>query len=117
VNLARALRGEAPVSPPETTAFGGLLTHLRGNGAAFQPSNITWAHVLVDTGRKKIPKRERYERLAARALEDLAPWIERVRGGVTFERVEAAAPQGDTTNSGASCEGDGAAAPTVAKVM
>lgn len=116
VNLARALRGESPVSPPETTALGGLLTHLRGNGAAFQPSNITWAHVppLVDTGRKKIPKRERYERLAARALEDLGPWIERVRAEVTFERVEAAVLQGDATTAGARCEADAVTAPAIA---
>ncbi|MFO0627809.1 MAG: FAD-dependent oxidoreductase [Polyangiales bacterium] len=113
INVARALRGEAHAPPPETTALGGLLTHLRGNGSAFQPSNITWAHVppLVETGRKKIPKRERYERLAARALDDIAPWVARVREGVDFARVEAIVPQGVVTTSSAVCEGDAVTGP------
>ena len=42
------------------------------------------------------------------------PWIERVRGDVTFERVEAAALQGDVTTSGARCEADGVTAPATA---
>jgi folate-dependent tRNA-U54 methylase TrmFO/GidA len=30
-------------------------------------------------GGRRVPKRDRNERLSARALADMAPWIERVR--------------------------------------
>ncbi len=77
--LAQRLAGGPIVPPPETTALGGLLTHLSrdpDDKAGFQPSNITWAHVppIPHTG-KKLPKVERYERLAARALVDLERWM------------------------------------------
>ncbi len=74
-----ALRGVEPRFPPKTTAFGGLLTHLSRPGpAGYQPSNVTWAQIppLTDADlegqpqRKKIPKRDRYELLSARALAD-----------------------------------------------
>ena len=57
-------------------ALGGILTHLSRkplDGARYQPSNITWAHVapLVFEG-KKLKKRDRYDRLAERAIKDLA---------------------------------------------
>ncbi len=76
-----ALRGVEPRFPPKTTAFGGLLTHLSRPGAsgAYQPSNVTWAHippleeVPAEEGqpkKKKLQKRDRYELLAARALAD-----------------------------------------------
>jgi len=58
---------------------------------------------LVEAGRKKIPKRERYERLAARALADLAPWLAEVTAdlsvyelaapAVSSPAIAAAAPQ------------------------
>src|SRR5439155_5265241 len=41
--LARSLRGERIVPPPETTALGGIRTHLMRASDRFQPSNITWA--------------------------------------------------------------------------
>ena len=77
--LAQRLAGASIAPPPETTALGGLLTHLArdpGDKAGFQPSNITWAHVppIVREGKKQ-PKTERYERMAARALEDLERWM------------------------------------------
>ena len=99
VQLARSLRGVDPLPPPPTTAFGGLLAHLRGGPGAFQPSNITWAHVppLASTGRKKVPKRERYELLAARALDDIAPWLAEVCADhrpppITAQASDTAAP-------------------------
>ncbi|MBI2388967.1 MAG: methylenetetrahydrofolate--tRNA-(uracil(54)-C(5))-methyltransferase (FADH(2)-oxidizing) TrmFO [Deltaproteobacteria bacterium] len=77
--LAQRLAGGPIVPPPETTALGGLLTHLGrdpGDKHGFQPSNITWAHVppMPWTG-KKPPKHERYERMAERALIDLERWL------------------------------------------
>jgi len=83
--LARTLRGSAPVFPPRTTAFGGLLTHLRrgprdagggGGAGSYQPSNITWAHVPPLEGeQRRLKKRARYELLAERALRDLEGFV------------------------------------------
>lgn len=80
--LADRLRGRDPVPPPPTTALGGLLHHLGTPREDFQPSNITWACLppLDEAPRepgkrvKKLPKRERYEALAARALADHDRW-------------------------------------------
>jgi methylenetetrahydrofolate--tRNA-(uracil-5-)-methyltransferase len=79
--LAARLAGEPPPLPPPTTAFGALLTHLSRPGASgkYQPSNVTWAQVPplpAELGRLK--KRDRYEKLAQRAVADLGPWAERV---------------------------------------
>ncbi|MEZ4395139.1 MAG: methylenetetrahydrofolate--tRNA-(uracil(54)-C(5))-methyltransferase (FADH(2)-oxidizing) TrmFO [Polyangiales bacterium] len=105
IHLARSLRGDAAIPPPPTSALAGLMTHLRGNGLPFQPSNITWAHVppLPNDGRKKIPKRERYERLAERALADITPWIAAARAGASFERVEVAEPSVAQAPAAAEC--------------
>ena len=76
--LAQRLRGEPLTPPPETTALGGLRAHLLRPNPAFQPSNVTWAHVppLPD---RRLKKRERYEAMAVRALRDLEPWSAGVR--------------------------------------
>jgi methylenetetrahydrofolate--tRNA-(uracil-5-)-methyltransferase len=78
--LAQRLRGEPVTPPPETTALGGILTQLQRTHPklAYQPSNITWAHVppLPREGRKKLKKRDRYEKMAERALNDLQPWLD-----------------------------------------
>jgi methylenetetrahydrofolate--tRNA-(uracil-5-)-methyltransferase len=82
VMLARKLLGQEVAPPPPTTALGGLLTHLArdpGGKLGFQPSNITWACIPpIDEPRdrraKRPPKTEKYERMAARALDDWARW-------------------------------------------
>jgi len=75
--LTQRLLGQTIVTPPPTTALGGLLTHLGrvGPSGSYQPSNITWAHLppLADGG-PKMKKRARYELLAERALVDLASY-------------------------------------------
>jgi len=77
--LAQRLRGLPRNAPPPTTALGGILNHLSRtpeHGAGYQPSNLTWALVPPLEGlQKKLKKRDRYERLATRALADLAPWL------------------------------------------
>jgi methylenetetrahydrofolate--tRNA-(uracil-5-)-methyltransferase len=85
---ARLAGAEAPLPPP-TTALGGLCEHLRRRTRAFQPSNVTWAHVtpLEDP---RVRKPERYERMATRALRDLSGWLEAV--GIDAEREMAASP-------------------------
>jgi methylenetetrahydrofolate--tRNA-(uracil-5-)-methyltransferase len=74
IMLAQSLRGERVTPAPETTALGGLLTHLSRETERFQPSNITWACIPppADT---KLRKRERYQAMADRALVDLESWL------------------------------------------
>jgi methylenetetrahydrofolate--tRNA-(uracil-5-)-methyltransferase len=78
--LADRLRGRTPSAPPETTALGGILTHLSRRQPRYQPSNITWAHLPPMEGAgRRLKKRARYEAMAARALEDLERWLADVR--------------------------------------
>ena len=73
--LAQALGGHAITPPPETTALGGIRTHLMRPNERFQPSNITWAHLPPLEGQqKRLKKRERYDAMAERALRDGAAW-------------------------------------------
>jgi methylenetetrahydrofolate--tRNA-(uracil-5-)-methyltransferase len=69
----RALARE-PRLPPETTALGGLLAHLRRPCAPYQPSNISFFHIAPWSG-SRLGKRARHEALAARALTDLEAWL------------------------------------------
>jgi methylenetetrahydrofolate--tRNA-(uracil-5-)-methyltransferase len=76
MNAAFQERGELPPLPPEETAHGALLAHLRDADAKrFQPMNVNYGLFppLPREGRK-IRRRERNERMAARALEALAPF-------------------------------------------
>lgn len=76
VMLATKLLGQGLGRPPETTALGGLLTHIARPQPRYQPSNITWAHVPPLEGkRKRLKKQERYAALSARALEDFTRWL------------------------------------------
>jgi methylenetetrahydrofolate--tRNA-(uracil-5-)-methyltransferase len=80
--LAQALRGEAVAPPPATTALGGVITHLTREARDYQPSNVTWAW-LPPLANRRLKKRERYEAMARRALDDLGGWLARE---VTFSR-------------------------------
>ncbi len=73
---ALALAGEPP--PPPTTALGGILAHLAKPVDDYQPSNVTWAHIAWSTeagAKKKLKKRDRYEAMAERALQDFQAWF------------------------------------------
>lgn len=72
--LAQSLRGERVSPPPETTALGGIRTHLSRATDRFQPSNITWACIPPPSD-PKLRKRERYQAMADRALADLDAWL------------------------------------------
>ncbi|MCA9604921.1 MAG: methylenetetrahydrofolate--tRNA-(uracil(54)-C(5))-methyltransferase (FADH(2)-oxidizing) TrmFO [Myxococcales bacterium] len=76
--LAEKARGAAPFLPPETTALGGLVRHLRDEAKDFAPSNVVWSMVPPLPGRKIHKRRPRREKLAARALADLEPWLEAI---------------------------------------
>jgi methylenetetrahydrofolate--tRNA-(uracil-5-)-methyltransferase len=78
--LAQSLRGEPITPPPDTTALGGIRTHLSRVTDRFQPSNITWACIPPpEDGRLR--KRDRYQAMADRALADLDRWLLRSYSG------------------------------------
>ncbi len=74
--------GQAPVTPPPTTALGALLAHITGgaNAETFQPMNVTFGlfpelpDALDERGRP-IRGRERKQYYAQRARIDLAAWM------------------------------------------
>ena len=74
VNLSRLLRGEPAVIPPPTTMLGALYRYLReADPKHFQPMNANFG--LVDDLPDRIrDKRVKRERIAERALEDMARW-------------------------------------------
>lgn len=74
IMLAQALGGHTVTPPPETTALGGIRTHLSRASDRFQPSNITWA-CIPPPPNKKLKKRDRYQVMADRALADLDAWL------------------------------------------
>jgi methylenetetrahydrofolate--tRNA-(uracil-5-)-methyltransferase len=73
--LAQALRGARVTPPPETTALGGIRTHLSRPVERFQPSNLTWACIPPPPD-ARLRKRERYQVMAERALADLDAWLD-----------------------------------------
>ncbi len=91
VMLAQSLAGHPVAPPPSTSALGGVLTHLGqrdGSGErAYQPSNVTWAWLPPLTDRR-MPKRDRYDAMARRALDDLTRWMtEAPMAGTTASRA------------------------------
>ena len=72
--LAQDLLGHALTPPPETTALGGIRTHLMRPQPKFQPSNITWA-CIPPIGDRRLKKRDRYAAMSARALTDIDAWL------------------------------------------
>lgn len=76
---ARTLKQMAVVPPPETTALGALLTHLRSADADnFQPMNVNYGLFPPLTETRKIKRADRRLAQAERALTDLAPWWARI---------------------------------------
>ena len=80
IHVAYAQRGEAPPLPDETTAHGALLRFLTGaDPRGFQPMNVNYGlFPPLDRAPQRLGRGEKHERLAARALEQLAPYAERV---------------------------------------
>ncbi len=74
--------GEAAAPPPETTAHGALLGHLQAaDPKHFQPMNVNYGlFPSLEGSARRIPKREKNERLAARALAALEPWRRQIGG-------------------------------------
>jgi len=85
VNVARSAMGLSPVTAPRDTAHGALLAHLAdANPKHFQPMNVNFglfrplADAAAGAGRRRLPKREKYERLATRALGEIDAHAARV---------------------------------------
>lgn len=74
LGLAQTLAGVPFTPPPETTALGGLRTHLGRKQPRYQPSNITWACMPPHPNRR-LKKRDRYQALSELALADLDAWV------------------------------------------
>ncbi len=72
--LAQKLLGHPLTPPPETTALGGIRTHLMRPNERFQPSNITWA-CMPPAENPRLKKRDRYQLLSDRALTDIDAWL------------------------------------------
>ncbi|MDT8423173.1 MAG: methylenetetrahydrofolate--tRNA-(uracil(54)-C(5))-methyltransferase (FADH(2)-oxidizing) TrmFO [Desulfuromonadales bacterium] len=72
---ARTLKGMTVVPPPQTTALGALLTHLRSaDPENFQPMNVNYGLFPPLTETRKLKRADRRLAQAERALTDLAPW-------------------------------------------
>jgi methylenetetrahydrofolate--tRNA-(uracil-5-)-methyltransferase len=81
VNTAFVARGEMPPLPPPETAHAGLLRHLANDGGGkFQPSNINYGLLPpLSSEFRRIPRRDKRQHLAERALAALDSWRERIR--------------------------------------
>ena len=73
VNVSWRVRGAEPPAPPPTSAHGALLYHLmEANPKDFQPMNVNYGLFPPIEGlSRRMRKREKHERYAERALEDL----------------------------------------------
>lgn len=105
--------GFAESLPPRATALGSLWSHLRTPSDRFQPSNVIFsmfpplgaptdeAPRADGRGPRKLGKRERFAALAARALQDLGPWLERVGASrLATARVGATLAADESTEGG-----------------
>jgi len=76
INAARLVHKEALLTPPPTTALGGMVSHLQNQATKdFQPSNVNFG--LLPPLEKRVPKRQRGAAQARRALADLRAWMEK----------------------------------------
>lgn len=73
IRLASRMFGKPVPTPPPSTAIGGLLGHLASPHRPFQPSNITWAHLLPLEGETR--KKDRKRLMIERALRDVEQWV------------------------------------------
>ena len=71
--LAQKILGEPLTMPPDTTAMGGLMGHLRKSNPDYQPSNVTWA-MMPPHPNRRLKKRDRYAALSEVALAAAAAW-------------------------------------------
>ena len=76
LNAARLFKGEKPLVFPQTTAIGSLpyyVTH--ADSKHFQPMNVNFGIIKELDGPRIRDKKERYEKIAERALQDLQAFL------------------------------------------
>lgn len=73
--LGAEARGESLASPPEESALGALLAHLRRKNKNFQPSNAHFG--LMPEFEIKLSKKIRKEKYAERAEKSFQDWLRR----------------------------------------
>ena len=76
INAARLFKGEEAVVFPETTAIGSLpyyITHAESKH--FQPMNVNFGIIKELDGPRIRDKKERYEKIAQRSLQDLQDYL------------------------------------------
>jgi methylenetetrahydrofolate--tRNA-(uracil-5-)-methyltransferase len=95
--IAAHLAGAEPLPFPEETAHAGLLRQTRRHADDYQPSNITFSHLPPWEG-KRMPKRDRYQAVAERALAGLQAWPGRLPDGRGQRRVLPAEVSGADTS-------------------
>ncbi|MEP2989014.1 MAG: methylenetetrahydrofolate--tRNA-(uracil(54)-C(5))-methyltransferase (FADH(2)-oxidizing) TrmFO [Parasphingorhabdus sp.] len=72
--VAAEIKGENLPYPPDTTAFGALLSHITGGADAkdYQPMNVNFG--LFPPFPERVKKKERKQAYTARARQDFAEW-------------------------------------------
>ncbi len=74
LNIWQILTGKKPLIPPNTTAHGALIFHISSaNPKNFQPMNVNFG--LFKPAEKKIPKKDRANFYAKRAIEDWSRYL------------------------------------------
>lgn len=78
INAVRLAKNQPLVIPPKETAIGALINYLdTADPKHFQPMNINWGLFPPLSEKKKLPKKEKYHKLAQRALKSLTEWVEK----------------------------------------
>ena len=87
INAARLAAGEAPLTPPRTTAIGALAHYVsHADPAHYQPTNITFG-IMPSLEQPPRGKQERKTALSSRALADLDRWMAEELGTVTSDEL------------------------------
>lgn len=77
LSLAAQCKGSPIELPPQTSAIGALLGHLRSESKHFQPSNVNFG--LMPALECRAPKRKRKELYAQRTQLAFSDWYERTK--------------------------------------
>ena len=78
INAARLFKGEEALVFPETTAIGSLAHYItHADSKHFQPMNVNFGIIKELEGPRIRDKKERYEKIAERSLQDLAQFMEK----------------------------------------
>ncbi|HHY21641.1 MAG TPA: methylenetetrahydrofolate--tRNA-(uracil(54)-C(5))-methyltransferase (FADH(2)-oxidizing) TrmFO, partial [Bacilli bacterium] len=78
INIARLVKGEETVVLPDTTVIGSMSHYITtANPNHFQPMNANFG-ILRPLDEKIRNKKERYEQLAARALETIQNFVKKL---------------------------------------